>query len=53
MESVNGLADAVNGVLAEIREKFRNAGAHEGMLESMQAFAAAVDWKVVGLSITL
>ena len=46
MEGINGIADAINAVLADVRQKFKDANANEGAWESLQAFAAAVDWKV-------
>ena len=47
MEGINGIADAINAVLADVRQKFKDANANQGVWESLQAFAAAVDWKVV------
>lgn len=46
MEGVYSLADAINNVLADVRQKFRDANAQESISQSLQAFAAAVDWKV-------
>ena len=46
MEGAYGIADAINNVLADVRQKFKDANAQEGMWQSLQAFAAAVDWKV-------
>lgn len=49
MEGLAGLGDAVDGVMAQIRQKFKAASQQEGMLDSFKAFLAAVDW-TVGLS---
>lgn len=46
MDGVNGLADAVNSVIGQLRQKFRDANTRESIWQSLQAFAAAVDWKV-------
>lgn len=44
MEGLAGLADAMDGVMAQIRQKFKDASKQEGALESFRAFLAAVDW---------
>jgi hypothetical protein len=46
MEGLAGLADAMDGVMAQIRQKFKDASKQEGALESFRAFLAAVDWTV-------
>ena len=46
MDGIYGLADAVNGVIGDVRQKFRDANTQESIWHSLQAFAAAVDWKV-------
>ena len=43
---MGGLAEAVDGILAEIRQKWREAEGQPGMLDSLRSFAAAVDWTV-------
>lgn len=40
------LGAAAEHVLTEIRQKFQDASRHSGVLDSLRAFAAAVDWKV-------
>ena len=47
---VGPFADAFEAVQKEIREKFKNASQHRGIFESLQEFAAVVNWTV---SITL
>lgn len=46
MEGLSGLGDMMEGVMAQIRQKFKDARQHEGMIESFRAFLAAVDWRV-------
>ena len=46
MEGLSGLGDVMEGVMAQIRQKFKDASQHEGMIESFRAFLAAVDWTV-------
>lgn len=47
MESTfDALSGALEGVMKEIRYKMKEASQHAGIWESLQAFAAAVDWKV-------
>ncbi|BDA42922.1 probable transmembrane protein 18 [Coccomyxa sp. Obi] len=41
----DGIAGAMEEVIKEIREKFREASKHAGIWESLKAFVAAVDWK--------
>ena len=40
------LADAFEAVQQEIREKFKKSYEHKGVLESLQEFASAVNWRV-------
>ena len=44
--SLDGLSAAVDETFRDIREKFREAGKEAKIWESLQAFAAAVDWTV-------
>ncbi|EIE24446.1 hypothetical protein COCSUDRAFT_61871 [Coccomyxa subellipsoidea C-169] len=45
MESTfDGLAGVLEEAMNEIRTKFKEASKHAGIWESLQAFAAAVDW---------
>ena len=46
MEGLSGLGDMMDGVMAQIRQKFKDARQHEGMIESFKAFLTAVDWTV-------
>ena len=46
MAGLEGLGDAVDEVFREIRAKMKEASQHAGIIESLQAFIAAVDWKV-------
>ncbi len=46
MDGMEGLADAVDGVFREIRAKMKEASQHAGIMESLRAFTAAVDWTV-------
>ncbi len=46
----DGIAGAMEEVMKEIREKFREASKHAGIWESLQAFVTAVDWKVIGVA---
>ncbi len=43
----DGIAGAMEEVMKEIREKFRDASKHAGIWDSLQAFVTAVDWKVI------
>lgn len=43
---MEGLADAVEEVFREIRTKVKEASQHAGIIESIRAFIAAVDWTV-------
>ncbi|KAK9909857.1 hypothetical protein WJX75_008468 [Coccomyxa subellipsoidea] len=46
MESAfDGLAVVMEEAMKEIRSKFKEASKHAGIWESLQAFAAAVDWQ--------
>ncbi len=48
MESTfDGLAGVLEEAMNEIRTKFKEASKHAGIWESLQAFAAAVDWTVM------
>ncbi|CAK0787368.1 hypothetical protein CVIRNUC_010588 [Coccomyxa viridis] len=42
--SLDGLSAALDETFRDIREKFREAGKEAKIWESLQAFAAAVDW---------
>ena len=44
--SLNSLSASLDEVFSDIREKFREASKDAKIWESLQAFAAAVDWKV-------
>ena len=44
--TLDGISAALDEVFKEIREKVREAGKEAKMWESLQAFAAAVDWTV-------
>eukprot|EP00884_Botryococcus_braunii_P020708 jgi/Botrbrau1/7320/Bobra.247_3s0015.1 len=44
MEHMDSFAAVFEGVVAEIRAKFKDASEHAGIIESFQAFVAAVDW---------
>lgn len=46
MQSIEPIAEVVEAVLAEVRAKFKEASEHAGIIESLRAFAAAVDWRV-------
>lgn len=46
--SLDGLSAAFDEVFRDLREKFREASKEAKMWESLQAFAAAVDWTVWG-----
>ena len=46
--SLDGLSAAFDEVFRDVREKFREASKEAKMWESLQAFAAAVDWTVWG-----
>lgn len=47
MESAfDGLAGVMEEAMKEIMAKFKEASKHAGIWESLQAFAAAVDWQV-------
>lgn len=46
--SLDGLSAAFDEVFRDIREKFREANKEAKLWESLQAFAAAVDWTVWG-----
>ena len=43
---LDGLSAAVDEVFKDIREKFKEASKDAKIWESLQAFAAAVDWRV-------
>ncbi len=47
--TLDGLSAAVDEVFRDIREKFREASKEAKIWESLQAFAAAVDWTVMAL----
>lgn len=44
--TLDGLSASVDDFFRELREKFREASKEAGIWESLQAFAAAVDWTV-------
>ena len=44
--AMDGLAQAVQSALRDVRQKFRDADGEPGLLDSWRAFAAAVDWTV-------
>ena len=44
--TLDGISAALDEVFREIREKVREAGKEAKIWESLQAFAAAVDWTV-------
>ena len=46
LNGMEGLADAVDEVFKEIRLKMKEASQHAGIMESLRAFTAAVDWTV-------
>ncbi len=47
--TLDGLSAAVDEVFRDIREKFREASKEAKIWESLQAFAAAIDWTVIAL----
>ena len=44
--TLDGISAALDEVFREIREKIREASKEANIWESLQAFAAAVDWTV-------
>lgn len=46
-ERLGPFADAFENVMKEVREKFQDSYKHRGMFESLQEFAAAVNWQVI------
>ena len=44
----DGISGALDEVLKDVRAKFQEASKHAGIVESLQAFIAAVDWTVRG-----
>ena len=45
--TLDGLSAALDDVFRGVREKFREASKEAGIWESLQGFAAAVDWTVL------
>ena len=43
---MDGLAQAIDGVLKDVRQKWRDSEGQPGKLDSWRAFSAAVDWTV-------
>lgn len=43
---LNDFGDAIEHVMNEIRQKFKDASQHEGVFEALGRFIAAVDWTV-------
>lgn len=48
MDQLQGFGDAIEQVMKEIRDKVQHASRQAGAIESLKAFAAAVDWSVRG-----
>ena len=44
--AMEGVMAAVEGMLHDVRQKWKDSQQQAGMLESFRAFAAAVDWTV-------
>jgi hypothetical protein len=46
MEIIDTLTGAMESVIGEVRQKFKDSSKDAGIIDSLRAFAAAVDWKV-------
>ena len=51
--TLDGLSAAVDEVFREIRTKFKEASNEARIWDSLQSFAAAVDWTVEALFIAI